>query len=237
MSKEIQKIKQDINFLNEPLWLVNLKQDNKGFSWIDKDHYTFSSKYKAPDKIDILILLYLMLESQKCNNREINTTKHQILRNCNLATSKQYYDRVEESLKRWLGVNILFKGSFYNDGHYISEGFHIVESYKIDTNARNVNVVLNKKWMDRIKESNYYRYIDFDYYTALKRPVSRRLFELLIKENTTCKYKLIRLGEKLTLQGTGRGGKLWASEVLAKVKAAINEIDKVAKESGYKLEI
>ena len=58
-------IKQDINFLEYPLHFVEVKSLKKGFIWQDMDGYIYKSIYKAPNSFDALILMYLLLESQK----------------------------------------------------------------------------------------------------------------------------------------------------------------------------
>jgi hypothetical protein len=82
--------------------------------------------------------------------------------------------------------------------------FHIIDSYKIKKSDGKIEVTLNPLWLLKIKESNFFKYLNFEYYKALKRPVSRRLFEILCKTFKGRKHwpiDLVKLGQKLTLSG------------------------------------
>lgn len=93
-----QQIKQDINFLEYPLWFINLKHDGKGFVWKDIEGYIYRSSYTPPDKVDILILLYLLKKSQQEGYQSvISCTKYEILKACGFPTNPQYYARLKES--------------------------------------------------------------------------------------------------------------------------------------------
>lgn len=231
-------IKQDINFLDEPLWFQNLRHDGKGFTWNDKDQYIYRSDTHPPDKVDSIILLYLMLKSQQNDfATTVETTRYEILNNCGFPTTDmKYYKRVEESLMRWNSVDIYF-AKFYDRKHRHQIGFHILDHYEIDDKNNLVTVGFNSHWIKKIENSQYFKYIRFDYYKALKRPVTTRLYEILChkflsRENWS--IRLTRLGEKIGLTGrtkrTKKGTKhvIYASDVLVAIKPAINEINKLA---------
>ncbi len=89
--------------------------------------------------------------------------------------------------------------------------------------------------------------MNFEYYKALKKPVSRRLFEVLCKsfENSNVwSIKLVNLGKKLTLTPRQERDRevYYASAVLIAVKPAIKEINKISsdkkllKKAGVKLD-
>lgn len=92
-------------------------------------------------------------------------------------------------------------------------------------------------WLLKIKESQFFKYIDFDYYKTLKKPLSRRLFEILCKSfkgRKIWKIDLTKLGMKLTISKRKISSKkvkklvLFHSDVFGKIKPAINEINKLA---------
>ena len=58
-------IKQDINFLDKPLWFQDMRRDGLGFVWTDIEGYEYRTGHKPPDKVDIIILLYLLMKAQK----------------------------------------------------------------------------------------------------------------------------------------------------------------------------
>ena len=91
-SVKVSHIKQDINFLEYPLWFLDVRHDGKGFVWKDREGYEYRSGYTPPDKVDILILLYLLQKSQQENYKErIICTKYEILKACDLSINSFYY--------------------------------------------------------------------------------------------------------------------------------------------------
>ena len=160
-------------------------------------------------------------------------------------TDSRYYQRVEESLKRWKNVAIEFKGTFYDGKTYLAIGFGIIDDYEINKETKKVTVNFNEKWLLKIRESTFFKYLNFEYYKALKRPLSRRLYELLCKTfkgRDEWSVGLAKLGTKLTLSGrevSYREGKeiktrkvVFASDVLVALKPAVNEINRLAETAG-----
>ena len=238
-------IKQDINFLDKPLWFTDSKKNDSSFIWKDIEGYEYRSGYKIPDKLDILILLYLLLKSQQLDYQSrITITKYEILKKCGLWIDSKYYDRLEDSLKRWKNVSIEFHGTFYNNKEYITIGFGIINDYEIEKAKKDIKVNLNENWLLKIKESEFFKYINFEQYKALKRPISRRLYEILcksFKSRSEWSISLIKLGIKLTLSGRlrkmqdGREKEvIYASDVLVAIKPAIKEINNLSKISDIK---
>ena len=233
-------IKQDINFLDKPLWFQDVRHDGSGFIWKDTNGYEYRTGYKLPDKVDMLFLLYFLFKIQKFNyQNEIDVSGYEILKHCGYSNGKRkyYYPRIKESLERWSNIFIKFHGTFYDGKKYITIGFHIIDSFKIDENTKRIQIKFNEDWLLKIKESNFFKYINFEYYKALKRPVTRRLYELLCKTfkgRDIWSIGLVKLGNKLTLSPrtvitrSGEKQVMYASDVLVAVKPAINELNRLA---------
>ena len=237
------EIKQDINFLDKPLWFQMKKSTgDKGFTWQDIDGYVYYAGYKLPEKMDILFLLYILLKSQQAGYKEkMNFTRHEILKQCGLSRDSKAYDRLKDSLTRWLSVSITFEGTFYDGKKYKKMGFHIIDSYEIDENTGKLEVCLNPRWLRKIKDSEFFKYINFNYYKALKRPISRRLFEILCKTfkgRSEWTINLLKLGNKLTLSGKKvvKNGVeieiIYPNIVLRAIVPAINEINRLAEDKN-----
>ena len=231
----MEDLKIDINFLDKPLYFQNQRFKGDIFIWEDVDGYTYQS-INPPDHVDMLILLYTMLRSQSEGYKtEIYLSRYEILKGCGLDTRwTGNYARLEESLERWKGVSIKFKGTFYDGKDYISIGFGIIDTYKIDRENKRVFVRLNKEWLFKIKQSQFFKYINFELYKALKRPVSRRLYEILCKTfygGNEWRIKATKLGAKLGLSkrkvSTKQGERevLYASDVIVAIKPAVCEIN------------
>jgi hypothetical protein len=241
MGTSIVCIKQDINFLDKPLWFQNLRHDGMGFVWGDIEGFEYRTGYKPPDKVDMLILLYLMYKSQKADYQtNIVVSKYEILKACDFPTQDtRYYKRIEDCLKRWKNVSIEFQGTFYDGKKYLTKLFGILDEGEIRASDKKVEVKFNENWLLKIKESRYFRSINFERYKALKRPLSRRLFEFLEKSflgRDTFAIHLTKLGVKLTLIGVEVKTKhetkrvIYASHVLQEIKPAINEINKLSRD-------
>jgi len=236
--QESSKIKQDINFLDKPLWFQNATSENR--VWTDIDGYEYRTGYKVPEKIDIIILLYLLIKTQKLHyQKKLSLSRYEILKGCDLLQNHPayYYNRLEDSLKRLKNISIEFQGTFYDGNKYVSMGFGIIDDYKINTEIKRVEINFNENWLLKVKESAFLKSLNFEYYKALKRPVSRRLFEILcktFKEGNKWSIHLNQLGAQLTLQGRKRKNRngpyeiIYASDVLVAIKPAINELNQLA---------
>jgi hypothetical protein len=231
----MNNIKIDINFLDKPLYFQNLRYEKNAFLWNDIEGYIYQSN-SPPDYVDMLILLYLMLTSEQKNYQaEIELSRYKILKGCNLDTRwTGNYKRLEESLDRWCSVFIKFEGIFYDGKEYVSVGFGIIDSYKVDKKDKKVFVRFNAEWLLKIKESKFFKYINFEYYKKLKRPTSRRLYEILCKmfyDSDDWKIHAVKLGAKLGLSKrkvqTKAGIKevMYASDVIVAIKPAINDVN------------
>ena len=67
----MMEIKQDINFLDKPLWFQTDKSSgDKKFTWKDIDGYVYCAGYKLPEKMDILFLLYILLKAQQAGYQQ-----------------------------------------------------------------------------------------------------------------------------------------------------------------------
>jgi len=144
MKKET--IKQDINFFDKPMWFQDMKHNGLGFVWKDIEGYEYRTGYKLPDKVDVIILLYLLMKSQKQEyTSEIKVTRYEILKQCGFDTrGSQYYERLKDSLKRWKNVAIEFKGTFYDGKTYLTMLFGIIDDAEVNEETGQVTVNFNE---------------------------------------------------------------------------------------------
>jgi hypothetical protein len=230
----VDNIKQDSNFLDKPLWFSNPVQKNEVYSWNNGKGYTYKAFYKVPTSFDALVLLYLLKKSQK--NKEykhvIFLTEYEILKACGYSTTgKNLYERVRESLEIWKAINIKFEGNFYNGYGYSWATFGILDSAVYQKDKKKYRIRFSPEWLQTIQDSRFFQLVNFEYYKALKRPVSRRLFEILIKSfeaSNNWSIKLANLGKKLTLTPNKIQNKIFASEVIKAIKPAIREINRIS---------
>lgn len=231
-------MKQDLNFLTYPLWF-QVSRATQQAQWTHPQGYSFQADYRAPDQVDALFLMYILMRAQQENYQSrLLLSRYEILKGCGCPVNPQYLSRLEDSLKRWESVTINFKNSFYADGDYHSREFKILHSAVLKEKERRLDIRLDTVFLNTIQHSRHFKYVDFNFYRLLRRPVSRRLFELLtsmLKDSNQWRIPLIELGHDLTLYYRKRRRKdgvveevLYPSDVLTAVKSAVEEINKLS---------
>lgn len=233
-----QSVKQDINFLDKPLWLQKRSNKELPVVWKDIEGYIYRAGYKTPDHMDFLFLLYLLSKSERDNYKSvIALRRYEVIKACGYSPGEIYYERLEDSLKRWSTIQLEFHGTFYDGVKYKTISFGIIDAYSIREEDNLLEIRFSPEWLLYIQKSNFYKRINFGFYKALKRPVSRRLFEILCKSfhgRHSWEIGVVKLGHKLTLSprkvivaGVEKEV-MYPSTVLIAIKPAVNEINKNA---------
>ena len=222
-------VRQDINFLEFPIWSPRSKQDGSRFEIeVEGGKYIFESKESVgiPDSVDLLILYYFLHlrqktshgvgqdtdknEVRKANWNKVLSTTYEVCKNLRMSTGGRNYERVQESLDKWGNVSIKFVGCFYSGNRKItSELFHVLK-YKIieieeegkKHNKKIIEVNIDEDFLDVAMNSMFYRDIDLNVLINLKDPLARRLHEYLEKQfidRNTIKREVLKLCEKLRM--------------------------------------
>ena len=217
-------IKQDINFLEYPIWHVDFKSNEEGKIFRDIEGYTYRAGYKVPTYIDVIFLYYFMLVLQNKDwKNEIKTSKYNVLKNCGLSRSVYYMKRLEDSLERWINVTLKFQGTFYDNKEYKSLNFNIINDWYIDEKDKKIFIEFNKFWIKKVKESQYFKILNFNELFKLRNPIATRLYEILIKtfqNRDTWEIDAHKLAKKITLN------KKYYSHIKQRIKTALNKINK-----------
>jgi hypothetical protein len=227
-----QLIKQNINFLEYPLWMINTEmkewtEDKIGKYWKGRNGYIYRCAYGVPDKTDSIFLSFWLMEAQKNNwSRTIETTKYRTLKECGMPTNgTQYYNRIQDSFWYWRGVTIGFKGIYFDNKEYKTKLFGIIESVE-EEKGKPIKITFNEKFLYEIQHSDYCKYINFDEVKELRWPIASRLHEILCKNfkgRNIWEIDPHKLADKIPLNtSTGK----YLSHILAKIKPAINRINK-----------
>ena len=228
-------IKQDINFLENPMWLVDDKVIAKEYR-INKSNGTYKIKGPEglPNKFDSVVLYYLLgelLKKGSLENREMVTTRYQIAKSVFHATQsvgKSEYDRIMKSLRKWHGLTIEFNGTFYEDKEHTSRLFHIIDGVILNKKRQTLAIHFNEQYLQLLRNTRFCKYFDFDEYKKITGSVSARLYEILIKsfkERPTWHIDIRNLAEKITLEKRPLAKDYYPSDVLIKLKPAIREIN------------
>jgi len=219
-------IKQDINFLEYPMWMQDgrmASNSDGGFIWKDRDGFTYRAGYRPPTKTDIIFLYYLLLRSQRENwVEEIELTRYRILCDCGITPGKKWFVRLEDSLQRWLMVKIEFQGKFYDGREYQTINFGIIDSWSIEKRTNKLRVRFSPEWQLKIRESDYFKMIDFNVLRSLKSPLVIRLYEILVKSfqgRERWEVDALRLAQKIPMN------ERYPADIIPKIKDSIQKIN------------
>jgi hypothetical protein len=233
--EEKKLVKEDINFLEYPNWILNHKE--KICTWIlEKDHgrYEIACIKGLPTHFDKVILYFMLYElfKKKDDSLEITTTRYEIAKSISTQAGKlggKDFERIMLSLKRWESTSISFEGIFYEGDRYTIRYFHVLDDIIFDPETKKLYIKFNQQYVKQIKESKFYKLIDFEEYKKLSRSVSARLYEILVKafkDRDSWYIELGNLAEKLTIEKRKNIQKYYPSDVIALLKPALTEINK-----------
>jgi len=235
--KNKEMVKHNINFLEYPLWFqdkVIAEESENGFIWEDRAGYVYRSGYKIPTKTDAIFLLYFLLQSQKNNYcSDFMVSRYKVLKDCELSIDSKWYSRLQESLNRWLRVDVAFKGKFYDDKEYQHIAFHILDSWSIDNKTKQLKVSFSPNFLKMMMGKGFFKYVNFYEFKALHSPLATRLYEIICKSfegRNTWAIDAVKLAEKIPMN------ERFPADIVPKIQAAVNRINKHTA-SNYKLEI
>ncbi len=216
-------IKQDINFLEYPLWMQSAKKaDNRVVTWEDRDGYRFEASRGVPSKVDILFLYYLMLESQNNNwNQIVRVSRYQILKACGMNVGRKERERLIQSLEAWKRVTISFSGTFYNGTGYEFIEFGIVDKWSIREEDKQLEIRLSPEWIEKIRQSEFFKYVSFAQMKQLRSPLALRLYEILVKtlyQRTSWEIDALKLAVKIPMV------EKYFTDIRPKIEAATRRI-------------
>ncbi|MCD4831749.1 MAG: replication initiation protein [Anaerohalosphaeraceae bacterium] len=222
-----KQLKQDINFLEYPLWFQNSKMAklrDDGYVWRDRKGFVFRTGYNPPTRTDYIFLCYLLLKCQESNwKEEIELTRYEVLKACDLNKGLKNYNRLENSLTRWNMVGLEFRGIFYDGVEYQIIQFGIIDDWDIEKQTKRLRVRFNPKWLLCIKQSRFFQFIEFEDIKNLNSPLALRLYELLIKAfrgRDTWEINALKLAVKIPM------AQKYPSDILPKIRIALDQINK-----------
>ncbi|MBU1134741.1 MAG: replication initiation protein [Candidatus Omnitrophica bacterium] len=225
----MRNIKQDINLLERPIWFPTkpeLIQEKEVYIY-EKNGYKIEF-IGLPNHTDVLFLYYLLYLCQENGfKEEIYTTKYEVIESCFGYRGSTQYKQLKEALEKWKKVSVEFKDTFYNGEKYQFMIFGIIDTAEVKENGE-LYVRFNKEFLEIIKNSQFYKYINFEEFKSLERPTSRRLYELLIKNfynRTTWKIEIMKLVDKIIPPGL-LNYKIYPSHIKKKIEVSLEEINK-----------
>jgi hypothetical protein len=167
------------------------------------------------------------------NGLELTTTRYEIANNIypnrKSSISKKQFERIMLSLKKWESTSITYEGIFYDKGSHTIRYFHIIDDVILNLKSKELYIRFNQQYIQQLKQSTFYKLIDFTEYKKLTRALSARLYEILVKnfkERNIWHIDISNLAEKLTLEKRVNAEKYYPSQIIISLKPAINEINK-----------
>src|SRR5215469_17132279 len=92
---------------------------------------TASDKYGLPTAMDDEVILGLIQLTGKADfsERKVFFTRYELLKLLGWTDDTRNYNRIEQSLNRWLGVTLYYDKSWWSreEGAWVNEGFHILD--------------------------------------------------------------------------------------------------------------
>ena len=201
-----------------------------------------SDVYGLPGPLDMDVLLCLIQITKLANNfttPEVRFSRGDLLRMLRLPDSGKSYRRIDESLRRWLGVTLYHDSSWWDKTvreWSTNEGWHILEHLVIvdreATRKRRAKGQLdlflssftwNKIFFRSCQAENIKR-LDLDTYFSLERAVSKRMFRFLDKRFYHRHDWTFDLKE-FAFEHIGISRNYDVGEIKAKLQPAIDELE------------
>ncbi|HIL71103.1 MAG TPA: hypothetical protein EYG38_14800, partial [Verrucomicrobia bacterium] len=145
---------------------------------------TGSDEYGLPTSFDDEVILGLLNLSriQGFMERVVTFNRHQIIAVLGWSNQEYYYDRIKESINRWLGVSFYYDNTWRDkgEGTWESGGFHLVDNVTWGKNGEPSTVTWNEKIFESSKQGNL-KSLDLETYRKLHSPTARRIYCFLDK--------------------------------------------------------
>ncbi len=222
------RFKEDINFLEYPSWIVSQRSSQNNLTIIQKNGtYEIKCIEGLPVKFDKLVLYYLLhifFETDNLTHNRIELTRYLIAKNIGYSDfmGKTIYTRIMLALRRWKSIFINFEGIFYEGNKKSIRYFSVIDSVILDKSTGKLSIDFNAQYILQLRNSACFALIDFEEYRLLERPISARLYEILLfnfQATEIWAIHIIELAEKITIEKRS-----YPSQVSAALLPAIAEI-------------
>ena len=149
--------------------------------------------YGLPTAVDddvILALIQLTKLANDFTTREVEFSRLDLIRMLGWPDSGFSYKRLTTSLKRWLGVSLVYENAWWDRKQqaWTTKGFHIIDNFELnDGRAAGTQgelfpsrVIWNKAVFESF-QAGYLKSIDYELYLKLQHPTAKRMYRFLSK--------------------------------------------------------
>ena len=151
----------------------------------------------TPLDMDVLLcLIHITKEKNDFEDRRVLFSRGELLSLLGLPDSGKHYQRIDEALRRWVGVTLYYDQSWWDketsewtttEGFHILENITIVDGEKIRKRRAKGQIELLRSsftWNEVFLKScntGYIKTLDLNMYLELNRAIAKRLYRFLDK--------------------------------------------------------
>ncbi len=156
-----------------------------------------SDKYGLPTSLDDEVILGLiqLTKQKRFSERKVNFSRYQLIQILGWRHEGRSYDRLEKSLKRWLGVTLYYDKAWWDKDEqtWVDENFHILEQVTLYDQERRLKRLRSANtepplssfaWNEvvfRSFKSGYLKAIDLGVFRQLEYAAAKRMYRFLDK--------------------------------------------------------
>ncbi len=156
-----------------------------------------SDKFGLPTSLDDEVILGLiqLTKQNRFTERKVNFSRYQLIQILGWRHEGRSYERLEKSLKRWLGVTLYYDKAWWDkdEQSWVDENFHILEHVTLYDQERRLKRLRSGKpesplssftWNEvvfRSFKSGYLKSIDLGLFRQLEYAAAKRMYRFLDK--------------------------------------------------------
>ena len=193
----------------------------------------------APDADVIVALLHLTKVQNNFISPNVTFTRYELLRILGWSDKGRDYQRLEDSLKRWVGVTLFYAGSWWDNAIKCraDASFHILESVTIYDQATRRTLQARGQTLPQSIftwgttffascQADNLKRLDLDTYFGLRSAVSKQLYRFLDKRFYLRRDWTFDLN-RLAIEHVGLSRNYTAAKLKEKIRPALLELEAI----------
>jgi hypothetical protein len=203
-----------------------------------------SDKYGLPTALDDEVILGLVQLSKADDfaSRQVQFSRYQLVHLLGWREEGKSYARLEESLKRWLGVTLYYENAWWDKCRkkWVDAHFHLLDNLILyhrakrgersarDDEGKPLSSFIWNEIIFRSFQAGYIRKLDLQFYHTLKSAVAKRMYRFLDKKFYFGHEKRYSLAQ-FAREHVGLSRNYDAAQLKRRLNPAIKELE----ETGY----